>query len=196
LIGRQAGFIDTDWTDVEQARRAIDSAPAGSVLVLENTRFHKGEEENDVELARRMASLGDLYVNDAFSAAHRAHASTEALAHLLPAAAGRAMQAELEALEKGLGTPQRPVIALVGGAKVSTKIKLLENLITRVEALVIGGAMANTFLNAMGIGVGKSLAERDLADLASTILDKAEAARCAVILPIDATVAWHFEANA
>ncbi len=195
-IGHPVGFVDTDWTDVEQARRAIDSAPAGSVLVLENTRFHKGEEANDVELARRMASLGDLYVNDAFSAAHRAHASTEALAHLLPAAAGRAMQAELEALEKGLGQPKRPVIAIVGGAKVSTKIDLLENLITKVEALVIGGAMANTFLHAGGLGVGKSLAEKDLAETANRIRDKAEAARCAIILPIDAAVAWHFEANA
>ncbi len=194
--GHPVGFIATDWTDVAEARRAIDSAPSGSVLVLENTRFHPGEEKNDIELARRMASLGDVYVNDAFSAAHRAHASTEALAHLLPAAAGRAMQAELVALEKGLGNPKRPVIALVGGAKVSTKIELLENLITKVDALVIGGAMANTFLHAMGIGVGKSLAEKDLADLANTIMEKADAARCAIILPIDATVAWHFEANA
>jgi len=194
--GHPVGFIATDWADVAEAKRAIDSAPAGSVLVLENTRFHPGEEKNDIELAERMASLGDVYVNDAFSAAHRAHASTEALARLLPAAAGRAMQAELEALEKGLGNPKRPVVALVGGAKVSTKIELLQNLITRVDALVIGGAMANTFLHAMGIGVGKSLAEKDLADLANTIMEKADAARCAIILPIDATVAWHFEANA
>ncbi len=194
--GHPVGFVSTDWTDVAAAKRAIDSAPAGSVLVLENTRFHPGEEANDAALAARMATLGDLYVNDAFSAAHRAHASTEALAHLLPAAAGRAMQAELEALETGLGNPQRPVIALVGGAKVSTKIELLENLLTKVEALVIGGAMANTFLHAMGMSVGKSLAEKDLAELATSILEKAEAARCAVILPIDATVAWHFEANA
>ena len=194
--GHPVGFIATDWTAGAEARRAIASAPSGRVLVLENTRFHPGEEKNDIELARRMASLGDVYVNDAFSAAHRAHASTEALAHLLPAAAGRAMQAELVALEKGLGNPKRPVIALVGGAKVSTKIGLLENLITKVDALVIGGAMANTFLHAMGIGVGKSLAEKDLADLANTIMEKADAARCAIILPIDATVAWHFEANA
>ncbi|MHB1101498.1 MAG: phosphoglycerate kinase [Devosia sp.] len=194
--GHPAGFIATDWADVSEAKRAIDSAPPGSVLVLENTRFHPGEEANDPELAKRMASLGDIYVNDAFSAAHRAHASTEAIARLLPAAAGRAMQAELNALEKGLGNPRRPVIALVGGAKVSTKIGLLENLITKVEALVIGGAMANTFLHAMGMSVGKSLAEKDLADLANTILEKANAARCAIILPIDATVAWHFEANA
>ena len=195
-VGHQVGFIDTDWTDVEQAKRAIDSAPPGSILVLENTRFHKGEEENDIDLAQRMASLGDIYVNDAFSAAHRAHASTEAIARLLPCAAGRAMQAELEALQKGLGHPRRPVIALVGGSKVSTKIELLENLITRVEALVIGGAMANTFIHAMGMGVGKSLCEKDLADLANTIMSKADAARCAIILPIDATVAWHFQADA
>ena len=194
--GHPVGFIATDWTDVAEAKRAIASAPAGSVLVLENTRFHPGEENNDAELAKRMASLGDLYVNDAFSAAHRAHASTEAIARLLPAAAGRAMQAELDALEKGLGNPKRPVIALVGGAKVSTKIELLQNLITKVEALVIGGAMANTFLHAMGMSVGKSLAEKDLADIANAVLEKANAARCAVILPIDATVAWHFEANA
>src|SRR5690606_37669110 len=174
----------TDWTDVEPARRAIDSAPDGSILVLENTRFHPGEETNDPELARRMASLGDLYVNDAFSAAHRAHASTEGLAHLLPSAAGRAMQEELSALEKGLGNPRRPVIAIVGGAKVSTKIDLLENLVAKVEALVSGGAMANTFLHAGGLGVGKSLVEKDLDETANRIRDKAEAAHCAIILPI------------
>jgi phosphoglycerate kinase len=196
LTGHNVGFIDTDWTDLDRAKRAIDSAPAGSILVLENTRFHPGEEKNDAELAKRMASLGDIYVNDAFSAAHRAHASTEGLAHLLPAAAGRAMQEELAALEKGLGNPQRPVVALVGGAKVSTKIDLLENLIDKVEALVIGGAMANTFLHAGGLGVGKSLVEKDLDETANRIRDKAEAAHCAIILPIDATVAWHFEANA
>ena len=196
LTGHQVGFIDTDWTDVQAAGQAIDEAPTGSILVLENTRFHPGEEANDADLARRMASLGDIYVNDAFSAAHRAHASTEALAHLLPSAAGRAMQEELSALEKGLGNPKHPVIALVGGAKVSTKIDLLENLITRVEALIIGGAMANTFLQAGGLGVGNSLVEKDLAETANRIRDKAEAAHCAIILPIDATVAWHFEANA
>jgi phosphoglycerate kinase len=194
--GHPVGFVDTDWVDVSQARKAIDSAPEGSILVLENTRFHPGEEENDVELAKRMASLGDLYVNDAFSAAHRAHASTEALAHLLPAAAGLAMEAELAALEKGLGKPLRPVIAIVGGAKVSTKLELLENLISKVDALVIGGAMANTFLHAEGIGIGKSLAERDMGAQVSAILDKAERVNCAVIVPVDATVAWHFEKNA
>ena len=196
LTGHQVGFIDTDWTDVQAAGQAIDDAPAGSILVLENTRFHPGEEENDADLAQRMASLGDIFVNDAFSAAHRAHASTEGLAHKLPSAAGRAMQEELTALEKGLGNPQRPVIALVGGAKVSTKIDLLENLVEKVDALVIGGAMANTFLHAGGLGVGKSLVEKDLAETANRIRDKAEDAHCAIILPIDATVAWHFEANA
>jgi len=128
--GHPVGFIDTDWTNVQQAGEAIDDAPDGSILVLENTRFHPGEEENDPSLAQRMSSLGDIYINDAFSAAHRAHASTEGLAHLLPSAAGLAMQAELEALEAGLGKPRKPVIALVGGAKVSTKIELLENLVT------------------------------------------------------------------
>jgi phosphoglycerate kinase len=196
LTGHKVGFVDTDWTDVAKAAKAIDSVPPGSILVLENTRFHPGEEQNDPELAARMASLGDVYVNDAFSAAHRAHASTEAIAHLLPSAAGLAMQAELNALEKGLGNPRRPVIALVGGAKVSTKIELLENLIAKVEALVIGGAMANTFLHAGGLGVGRSLVEKDLHEVANRIRDTAEDAHCAVILPIDATVAWRFEANA
>lgn len=193
--GHPVGFVATDWTDVSAAKQAIDEAPAGSVLVLENTRFHPGEETNDVELAQRMASLGDVYVNDAFSAAHRAHASTEALAHLLPAAAGLAMQAELEALEAGLGKPKKPVVAIVGGAKVSSKIDLLENLVTKVDALVIGGGMANTFLHAQGHGVGKSLCEKDLADTARRIMDKADKSGCAIILPIDAVVAWHFKAD-
>jgi len=195
LTGHPVGFVSTDWTDVSAARAAIDQAPAGAVLVLENTRFHPGEEANDAELAQRMASLGDVYVNDAFSAAHRAHASTEALAHLLPAAAGLAMAAELEALEAGLGKPKKPVIAIVGGAKVSSKIDLLENLVTKVDGLVIGGGMANTFLHAQGHGVGKSLCEKDLADTARRIMEKAEKSSCAIILPIDAVVAWHFKAD-
>jgi phosphoglycerate kinase len=194
--GHPVGFIDTDWTNVQAAGEAIDDAPDGSILVLENTRFHPGEEENDPSLAQRMSSLGDIFVNDAFSAAHRAHASTEGIAHLLPSAAGLAMQAELEALEAGLGKPKKPVIAVVGGAKVSTKIELLENLVTKVDALVIGGAMANTFLLAEGIAVGKSLAERDMNDTVNAILDKAEKASCAIIVPVDAVVAWHFAANA
>jgi phosphoglycerate kinase len=158
----------------------IDRAEAGSVVLMENTRFHPGEEKNDPELAATMASLGDLYVNDAFSAAHRAHASTTGLAQKLPAAAGRAMGAELKALEAGLGNPQKPVIAIVGGAKVSSKIDLLENLVTKVEALVIGGGMANTFIYALGYDVGKSLCERDLKETALRIMDKAEEARCAL----------------
>jgi len=196
LLGRPVGFVETDWVDTDRASRAIDSAPEGSVLVLENTRFHPGEEANDPELVARMASLGDVYVNDAFSAAHRAHASTEGLARALPAAAGLAMMEELRALEAGLGQPKKPVIALVGGAKVSSKIDLLENLVTKVEALVIGGGMANTFLFAQGLAVGKSLCEKDLADTARRIMEKAEHARCAIILPVDANVAWHFAANA
>jgi phosphoglycerate kinase len=194
--GHKVGFIDTDWADVSQAKAAIDSAPEGSILVLENTRFSPGEEENDPALAKKMASLGDVYINDAFSAAHRAHASTEGLAHLLPAAAGLAMQAELEALEAGLGNPKRPVIAIVGGAKVSSKIDLLQNLVSRVDALVIGGAMANTFLLAEGVGVGKSLAEQNMGETVNAVLDKAEKANCAIIVPVDAVVAWHFQANA
>jgi len=194
--GHPVGFIDTDWVNVQAAGEAIDDAPDGSVLVLENTRFHPGEEENDPKLAERMASLGDVFVNDAFSAAHRAHASTEGLAHLLPSAAGLAMQAELEALEAGLGSPKKPVIAIVGGAKVSTKIDLLQNLVTKVEALVIGGAMANTFLLAEGIGIGKSLAEHDMGDTVDAVLDKAEKVGCAIIVPVDGVVAWHFAENA
>jgi phosphoglycerate kinase len=193
--GHPVGFVATDWNDVSDAQAAIASAPSGSVLILENTRFHPGEEANDVELAQRMASLGDVYVNDAFSAAHRAHASTEAIAKLLPAAAGLAMQAELEALESGLGKPKKPVIAIVGGAKVSSKIDLLENLVTKVDCLVIGGGMANTFLHAQGVNVGKSLCEKDLAETAIRIMEKAVDSGCTIILPIDAVVAWHFKAD-
>lgn len=194
--GRPVVFVETDWTDVERAKQAIAEAPAGSVVLLENTRFHPGEEANDAELAARMASLADFFVNDAFSAAHRAHASTEGVARLLPAAAGLAMQAELEALEAGLGNPKKPVVAIVGGAKVSTKIELLENLVTKVEALVIGGGMANTFLHAEGINIGNSLCEKDQAETARRIYDKAAQHNCAILLPVDAIVAWHFEANA
>jgi phosphoglycerate kinase len=168
----------------------------GDILLLENTRFHAGEEKNDTGLAKALAKLGDVYVNDAFSAAHRAHASTEGLAHLLPAYAGRAMQGELDALAKGLETPARPLVAVVGGAKVSTKIDLLENLVARVDALVIGGGMANTFLQAIDIGVGRSLAERDLGATARRIMDKARETNCAIILPVDAVVAGELKANA
>jgi phosphoglycerate kinase len=179
-----------------KAEAAVAAMKPGDILCLENTRFHKGEEKNDPAFVAELAKLGDLWVNDAFSAAHRAHASTEGLGHKLPAYAGRTMQAELEALDKALGTPKRPVVAIVGGAKVSTKLDLLENLITRVQGLVIGGAMANTFLHAQGMSVGKSLVEKDLADTARRILDKAERASCAIILPVDATVAFHFQAHA
>src|SRR5204863_9544629 len=164
---------------------AIAAMQNGDVLLLENTRFHKEEEKNDPAFVGKLAKLGDVYVNDAFSAAHRAHASTEGLAHKLPAYAGRTMQAELEALGKALDHPQRPVIAIVGGAKVSTKLELLENLISRVQALVDGGAMANTFLYAQGMKIGKSLAEKNMGETARRILAKAEDASCAIILPVD-----------
>ncbi len=180
----------------EPARDAIAAAGPGEVVLLENTRFHPGEEKNDLALAAQMAALGDVYVNDAFSAAHRAHASTEGLAHLLPAAAGRLMEAELKALDAALGNPVRPVVAVVGGAKVSTKLDLLGNLVERVEHLAIGGGMANTFLVAKGIEVGKSLAERDMAETAREILGKAEAAGCTIHLPVDLVVAREFKAGA
>ncbi len=179
-----------------EAEAAVAKLKDGEVLCLENTRFHAGEEKNDPDFVAALAKLGDAYVNDAFSAAHRAHASTEGLARKLPAYAGRTMEAELVALDRALGAPSRPVIAIVGGAKVSTKLDLLKNLVHKVDALVIGGGMANTFLHAQGIGIGKSLAEKDLADTARAILDEAGRAGCAIILPVDATVAWHFQANA
>lgn len=172
-----------------KAAEAVAAMPDGGVLLLENTRFHPGEEANDPAFADQLASLGDLYVNDAFSAAHRAHASTEGIARRLPAFAGRAKQAELQALDAALGNPQRPVVAIVGGAKVSTKIDLLENLVTKVDALVIGGGMANTFLVAEGIEIGKSLAEPDFAETARRIAVAAKAAGCALVLPDDAVVA-------
>jgi phosphoglycerate kinase len=180
----------------EAAEQLVASMHDGDVALLENTRFHAGEEKNDPDFSRALASLGDVYVNDAFSAAHRAHASTEGIARLLPAYAGRLMQQELEALEKALGSPVRPVVAVVGGAKVSTKLDLLGNLVGRVDRLVIGGAMANTFLAAQGHAVGKSLQEAELHATAREILAKAEAAKCQVILPIDVVVAREFKPNA
>jgi phosphoglycerate kinase len=180
----------------EVAARAIAAMKDGDVLLLENTRFHKGEEKNDPAFVDELARLGDLYVNDAFSAAHRAHASTEGVAHKLPAFAGRAMQAELEALGKALEAPKRPLVAIVGGAKISSKLDLLSNLVAKVDALVIGGGMANTFLNAQGYPVGKSLCEKDLAETARAILAKAQETRCAILLPIDAIVAFQFAAHA
>lgn len=180
----------------EVAEKAVAAMKNGEILCLENTRFHPGEEKNDPAFVAQLAKLGDIWVNDAFSCAHRAHASTEGLGHVLPAYAGRTMEAELEALTKALEAPTHPVIAIIGGSKVSTKLELLENLVTKVDALVIGGGMANTFLHAQGINVGKSLCEKDLAATALRILTKAETANCAIILPVDAVVAFHFEANA
>ncbi|MGZ5906498.1 MAG: phosphoglycerate kinase, partial [Reyranella sp.] len=178
------------------AEDAVRALKPGEVLLLENLRFHKEEEKNDAAFIDKLSVLGDVYVNDAFSAAHRAHASTEGLANRLPAAAGRLMQAELEALEKALGNPKRPVCAVVGGAKVSSKLDLLGNLVGRVDKLIIGGGMANTFLHAQGIKVGKSLCEKDLAPTALDILAKAKAAKCKVLLPVDAVVAGEFKAGA
>jgi phosphoglycerate kinase len=178
------------------ARDAVTAMKDGEVLVLENTRFHEGEEANDPAFAGALAELGDLYVNDAFSAAHRAHASTEGVARRLPALAGRAMEAELKALEKALTTPERPVLAVIGGAKISTKLDLLTNLIPRVDFLVIGGAMANTFLAAAGYDVGKSLCEHGLTGTAQAIRDRAAQAGCELILPLDVVVAREFNADA
>jgi phosphoglycerate kinase len=194
LLGRPVAFAE-DCIG-EPAATAIAAMADGDVLCLENTRFHPGEEKNDPALIAALAALGDAYVNDAFSAAHRAHASTEGLAHKLPAFAGRAMQAELEALEKALGAPQRPVMAIVGGAKVSTKLDLLGNLVAKVGALVIGGGMANTFLAARGLSVGKSLCEHDLAETCRAIEAKAKAAGCEIMLPVDALAAKEFKAHA
>jgi phosphoglycerate kinase len=194
VLGRPVAFA-ADCIG-EAAAKAVAAMKDGDVLLLENTRFHKGEEKNEPDFVAALAANGDLYVNDAFSAAHRAHASTEGLARVLPSYAGRAMQAELEALEKGLGQPARPVAAIVGGAKVSTKIDLLMNLVGKVDALVIGGGMANTFLAAQGIDVGKSLCEHDLADTARAIMARAKETGCALVLPTDAVVAKEFRAGA
>ena len=194
LLGAPVAFADDCVGDA--AKAAIEALPAGGVILLENTRYHAGEEKNDPELAKQIAALGDFYVNDAFSAAHRAHASTEGLARLLPAAAGRLMEAELKALEAALGNPARPVAAVVGGAKVSTKLELLANLVTKVDHLVIGGGMANTFLVAKNIEVGKSLAERDMAETAQDILEKAARKGCQIHLPVDVVVAREFKAHA
>jgi phosphoglycerate kinase len=187
IIKRPAGFC-SDCIG-KTAEDAIAKMKDGDVLLLENTRFHKGEEKNDPAYVSELAKLGDVYVNDAFSAAHRAHASTEGLAHKLPAYAGRAMQKELEALNLALGNPARPVAAIVGGAKVSTKLELLGNLVNKVDVLIIGGGMANTFLFAEGTGVGKSLCEKDLADTARSIVAAVEKAKCRILLPVDAAVA-------
>jgi phosphoglycerate kinase len=193
-VGRKVAFAEDCVGPKAQA--AVAALKDGEVLLLENTRFHKGEEENDSAMARELAALGDIFVNDAFSAAHRAHASTDGVGRLLPNAAGRSMQAELTHLQKALGHPERPLLAVVGGAKVSTKIALLENLVKRVEVLVIGGAMANTFLAAQGIKVGKSLFEADHLETARTIMQAAKAGGAAILLPSDVVVAKEFKAGA
>ena len=193
VIGREIMFIPEVAGEV--AAQAIGILRPGDIGMLENTRFWPGEEKNDPDFARAIAANADFYVNDAFSAAHRAHATTEGLAHVLPAYAGRAMQAELEALEKALGTPEQPVAAVVGGAKVSSKLDVLRHLVGKVDHLIIGGGMANTFLAARGVDVGKSLCEHELADTASAIMDAADAAGCTVHLPYDVVVAKEFAAN-
>jgi phosphoglycerate kinase len=194
VLGANVSFIaDCKGEHVKQAIAELE--PAG-VILLENTRYYAGEEQGDPALAKEIAELGDLYVNDAFSAAHRNHVSTAVLATLLPAYAGVNMEAELDALDKALGTPERPVLAVVGGAKVSSKIDLLKNLVTKVDSLAIGGGMANTFLAAQGISVGKSLCEHDLADTAREILQVAEQNKCEILLPVDVVVAKDFKAHA
>ncbi len=193
-VGRPVAWAD-DVVGID-AVEAVNAMKDGDVLLMENVRFHPEEEKNDPVFARALADLGQAYVNDAFSTAHRAHASTEAIARLIPAYAGRLMQAELEALGKALEHPEKPVAALVGGAKVSTKLDLLGNLVSRVDYLVIGGGMANTFLFADGVAVGKSLCEKELADTARDILAKAKAAKCQIVLPTDVVVAAEFAENA
>lgn len=193
VLGRKIAFAQDCIGPVAQA--AVDKLHDGDILVLENTRFHPGEEKNDPEFAAALARLADLYVNDAFSAAHRAHASTEGVAHLLPAYAGRLMEAELTALDKALGNPARPVAAIVGGAKISTKLELLGNLTQRVDVLVIGGAMANTFLAAQGHDLGRSLQEAEMHDTARTILAEARQRGCEIVLPVDLVVAEAFAAD-
>lgn len=193
VVGREIMFVPEVAGDV--VAQSVGILADGDIALLENTRFWAGEEKNDPELARAVAANGDLYVNDAFSAAHRAHMSTEGLAHILPAYAGRSMEAELKALEAALGTPEHPVAAVVGGAKVSTKLDVLNNLVKQVDHLIIGGGMANTFLAARGVHVGKSLCEHDLADQANAIMDAADAAGCTVHLPYDVVTSREFRAN-
>lgn len=194
VLHRPVGFAQDCIGPAAEA--AVNAMKNGDIVCLENTRFHRGEENNNPEFIEALARLGDIWVNDAFSAAHRAHASTEGLSHKLPAYAGRNMQAELDALARALESPQRPVAAIVGGAKVSTKLDLLGNLLTKVNTLIIGGGMANTFLAAQGRSVGKSLCEHDLAAAARQILVKAEAGNCEIVLPVDAIVAKEFKAHA
>src|SRR5690242_5108306 len=194
IIKRPVKFVDDCVGDV--AEKAVAAMKPGDIICLENTRFHAGEEKNDPAFVDALAKLGDAWVNDAFSAAHRAHASTEGLGHKLPAYAGRSMQAELDALGKALEHPERPVAAIVGGAKISTKLDLLENLLKKVDVLIIGGAMANTFLLALGKKVGKSLVEADLVETAQKIIREAQHTKRELVLPVDAMVAEKFEAHA
>ncbi len=194
MIGRPIAFAEDCIGPV--AEKAVAAMQPGDILCLENTRFHKGETKNDPEFAKKLARLGDIYVADAFSVAHRAHATVEAIAHLLPAYAGRAVQEELAALRRALLDPERPVTAIVGGAKVSTKLDLLSNLITQVETLIIAGGMANTFLAAQGKAVGKSLCETDLIPTAREIMAKAKSLKREILLPVDAVVATKFAAHA
>ena len=193
LAARSVRFIED--CQGPEAERAIETMLPGNIGILENTRFHSGEEKNDPELAKAMAALGDFYVDDSFSTAHRAHASTEGITHHLPSYAGRSMEAELNALERALGNPERPVAAVVGGAKVSTKLGVLSHLVSEVDHLIIGGGMANTFLAARGVKVGKSLCEHDLTGEANGIFDAAERAGCTIHLPYDVVVAKAFEPN-
>jgi phosphoglycerate kinase len=193
ILGREVMFVPEIYGDI--VAQAIGIMADGDVALLENSRFWPGEETNDPEMAKAVAANGDFYVNDAFSAAHRAHVTTEGLAHLLPAYAGRSMEAELKALEAALGHPEQPVAAVVGGAKVSTKLDVLNNLVAKVDHLIIGGGMANTFLAARGVNVGKSLCEHDLADTANAIMDAADKAGCTVHLPYDVVVAKEFRVH-
>lgn len=193
-VGRTVAFAEDCVGPVAEA--AVAALKPGGILLLENTRFHKGEETNDPAFAAEVAKLGDIYVNDAFSAAHRAHATTEGIAHLLPAYAGRSMEAEIGYLSQALETPERPLAAIVGGAKVSTKLDLLENLVKRVQVLIIGGGMANTFLFAQGVAVGTSLCEKEMADTVRRITAAAKEAGCEIVLPVDVVVAPAFEAGA
>ena len=198
-LGKALGGIEVAFAEDcigEPAQRAVAALEPGGVLLLENLRFHPGEEKNDPAFADQLASLGELFVDDAFSAAHRAHASITGLAERLPAAAGRLMQAEVEALSKALENPERPLIALVGGAKISTKLELLGNLIARVDIMVLGGGMANTFLHAKGTPVGRSLCEQDMAETARKIMADAAARKCQVVLPVDGRIASEFKAGA
>ena len=194
IVKRPVKFADDCIGEV--AERAVAALKQGEILCLENTRFYPGEEKNDPAFAAALAKLGDIWVNDAFSAAHRAHASTEGLGHLLPAYAGRTLQAELEAFEKVLGTPARPLAAIVGGAKISTKLDLLGHLLQKVDVLIVGGAMANTFLLAQGVKVGKSLVEAGMVEAAQKIMTEAKAGKREIVLPVDAVVAETFEAHA